>query len=373
MKNPVWPKRLYLLDVSRGAAALAVVVWHWQHFAYKGAELPAIFDRSSQPFYVFLKLFYEKGVLGVDYFFLLSGFIFFWLYKTPVSEKSITFKPFLLQRFSRLYPLHFVTLLIVCFLQYLYFSERLSFFVYPFNDAYHFLLNVIFASHWGFERGLSFNAPIWSVSIEVLLYLIFFFVVRINRGTPISCILISATAFVITFVGHHDIFQGLSMFYLGGFVFQVTVILSSEAVKYRAVIYYLTLLSWLVVFINFYVFDIVPYASALLVGSAIILMFPFYVLFPLTICSLALIEIDKGIHFKRAAWLGDITYSSYLLHFPLQIVFALAVNYGIIKPLFYRDSVYLVIFFALLIPLSYLTFIYFERPMQHLLRRKLIT
>src|SRR5690606_24787195 len=41
-------------------------------------------------------------------------------------------------------------------------------------DAYHFWLQTAFVSHWGFEQGESFNAPIWSVSIEVGLYALFF-------------------------------------------------------------------------------------------------------------------------------------------------------------------------------------------------------
>jgi len=62
MSNNEWPKQLYALDVSRGIAALAVVVWHWQHFAYKKGSLSQEFIRESQPLYDLLRLFYEKGV-----------------------------------------------------------------------------------------------------------------------------------------------------------------------------------------------------------------------------------------------------------------------------------------------------------------------
>ena len=30
-------------------------------------------------------------------------------------------------------------------------------------------------NYWGFEKGYSFNGPVWSVSAEVLIYFIFFF------------------------------------------------------------------------------------------------------------------------------------------------------------------------------------------------------
>lgn len=54
-----------------------------------------------------------------------------------------------------------------------------SYFVYPNNDIKHFLLNLFFASSWSFESGHSFNGPIWSVSVEVLLHALFFFCSRL--------------------------------------------------------------------------------------------------------------------------------------------------------------------------------------------------
>ena len=175
MKEISWPKRLYALDVSRGIAALAVVLWHWQHFAFEGYALPQNFDKAIQPFYPFAKIFYEKGFMGVDYFFLLSGFIFFWIYKEAIGKRKTNFKEFWVHRFSRLYPLHLVTLCLVALLQAVYVARNIKPFVFQYNDAYHFLLNLSFTSGWGFQKGWSFNAPVWSVSIEILLYFLFFF------------------------------------------------------------------------------------------------------------------------------------------------------------------------------------------------------
>jgi peptidoglycan/LPS O-acetylase OafA/YrhL len=36
------PTRFYSLDVLRGLAALAVVLYHWQHFFYTGSTLGVI-------------------------------------------------------------------------------------------------------------------------------------------------------------------------------------------------------------------------------------------------------------------------------------------------------------------------------------------
>ena len=126
--NSLWPKRLYVLDVSRGFASLAVVLWHWQHFAFNKITLPKDFERDSQPLYAVLSIFYEKGFMGVGYFFLLSGFIFFWLYRFSIQNKDISFMTFWCQQFlPRLYPLHFVTLSIVALLQMAYILHNGSF------------------------------------------------------------------------------------------------------------------------------------------------------------------------------------------------------------------------------------------------------
>lgn len=169
-----WPRRLHALDASRGLAALTVVIWHWQHFFYTNTAPAVDFRRDSQPLYSALKLFYEQGKWGVEYFFILSGFIFFWIYHDAIKERSIRAKEFFIHRFSRLYPLHAVTLFIVALLQAYHTNLRGHPFTYPENDFYHLTLNLFFASHWGLQKGWSFNAPSWSVSVEILLYAAFF-------------------------------------------------------------------------------------------------------------------------------------------------------------------------------------------------------
>ncbi|WWL43599.1 hypothetical protein V5O39_17130 [Pseudomonas parakoreensis] len=75
-----------------------------------------------------------------------------------------------MERFSRIYPLHLLTFLAVALLQKIYSAHTGNAFVYPFNDAWHALLNVFLAPAWGLEQGWSFNGPAWSISVEVLLY-----------------------------------------------------------------------------------------------------------------------------------------------------------------------------------------------------------
>ena len=195
MAKSISPSRFYSLDVLRGVAALSVVFWHWQGFFLPSNKQGASFSIQQQPMFEFFYVFYEKGYEAVNLFFCLSGFIFFWLYSERIAEKSLTNGPFAVLRLSRLYPLHFATLLFVAAGQFVYMRITKTYFVYPFNDTYDFFLNLFFASAWGLEKGNSFNSPVWSVSVEILLYAIFFVFCRYVNRTFISIL-------IAIFVGH---------------------------------------------------------------------------------------------------------------------------------------------------------------------------
>jgi peptidoglycan/LPS O-acetylase OafA/YrhL len=66
-------------------------------------------------------------------------------------------------------------------------------------------------------------------------------------------------------------------------------------------------------------------------------------------------------------WLGDISYSTYLLHFPLVLVVMLL---GLSHYAF--SQIFFVTFLAILIALSLASFHFFEHTTQQFLRRKLL-
>jgi len=372
-------ERLYSLDVLRGLAALAVVFWHWQHFFFVGSS-PGPFDAARLPGFALLEPLYTKGWLAVDLFFCLSGFVFYWLYAHRVASGRITAARFALLRFSRLYPLHVATLLAVGAMQIAYWQTEGHAFVYPHHDAWHLFLHVFLASSWGFERGFSFNGPIWSVSVEALLYAAFFLV---TRWLPVRAPVPAAFAgfgYLVLYDVYSPLGRGVGSFFLGGCAFFAfkTIVGSTWAVAMTRWVTYGALVVWLTTLtIRFLGLDVVGWATGqvgidhpLVVGSVAraVSLWPVLVMFPTTILALALMETLWGSIGRRLSILGDISYSIYLIHFPMQLGVALVVaRMGGGEETYYSAPLMLMFFVALVV-LSTASYRCFEMPVQHMLR-----
>lgn len=373
-----YPKRLYMLDSARGLAAITITLWHWQHFTRLGEKTPVKIDRTEQPLYEFLKVFYEAGTLGVNFFFILSGFIFFWIYLKKVSAHEIRFKNFLANRLARLYPLYLGTLLLVILLQLLYIEYYGFTFVYGNFDLYHFILSFFSIQTWGFEAGFSFNGPAWAISILLLMYLIFFGLAYFRKANFLVCLIISFTCAILLIVDNNNqlnryLLRGLTSFFWGGCLFFITHFIINKLAAARPFIYAAAILFWSASLFSIYVKDLTPFILQFgFLGKLFLEGFPVYLLLSATVLSLVLFEITRGPILPQLALLGDISYSVFLLHFPLQLIFALAISYSGIELVIYESLFAFILFFVILLGLSYLTLKKFELPIQNNLRKRLL-
>ncbi len=378
------PHRFYSLDAIRGIAALTIVFWHWQHFFFNGT-INSHIDKSIQPFYELFFVFYQHGKLAVEFFFSLSGFIFFWLYAERVKKREISAWNFAVLRFSRLYPLHLATLLLVLCGQQIIHRQTGAYFVYAHNDLYHFVLNIFFASNWGFERGFSFNAPIWSVSIEVLLYAIFFALSRkLPARIPILALFVFWGMALESRLG-----RGMFSFFIGGIVYLIyqKIIEGQSLKKWVKPVVVANVIGWSAIvfeikyklirpaFLSFFqpvlIYNGRDYAQWLV--KLFHERFATGILFPITILALVILETQRGTLGKRLSFLGDMSYSSYLLHFPLQLFIMIFVGLLGIDISIFRSEFTLLMFFAILMGLSLMSYRYFEAPVQKVLRRRLLS
>lgn len=175
--------RVDAVDSLRGLAACTVAFI--VHLANFGSPDPAPWFLQIEPF----KWLHKFGALGVDLFFVLSGFIFALIYVKPIASGAVSAYDFFILRFSRLYPLHLGTLLLAAFVMWFTFFT-LPFSMIPNNaDPYHFFLNLGFIHYLGFQGGFSFNTPAWSLSLEGLCYAIFFVLALLSaRFFAVGCV-----------------------------------------------------------------------------------------------------------------------------------------------------------------------------------------
>ncbi|WP_375512368.1 acyltransferase family protein [uncultured Nostoc sp.] len=87
--------KLNLLQVYCGIASLMVVLTH-------GNKIVA---GELQQNDLYLLQIFHFGWIGVDFFFVLSGFIIFYIHQSDIGKPD-KFTPFLFKRFIRVYPLY---------------------------------------------------------------------------------------------------------------------------------------------------------------------------------------------------------------------------------------------------------------------------
>ncbi|GAB3255341.1 acyltransferase [Larkinella harenae] len=154
--------RFQVLDIFRGLFASMVVFFHLSPFA----DTPLL----NNPFV-------DNSDMFVDFFFVLSGFVI--TYSYPAIGSGSELGTFIKKRLLRIYPLHLLMLLSFVIIE----NIKLQFSNYihinqPFNESNNiftfftslFLLNSI---RFPTIHDVSWNIPSWSISAEVISYLIF--------------------------------------------------------------------------------------------------------------------------------------------------------------------------------------------------------
>ena len=352
--------KLLGLEALRFLTAFAILVYHYRHFAFIADE-PVDLVPERLPLYGLLQPLHDSGAFGVWVFWCISGFIFFWKYRDPIAERSVGGWKFFVLRFSRLYPLHLVTLLIVVLLQPVYFSLRGCLFVYQDNDLPHFLAQLFLASNWNIVFGQSFNGPIWSISIEVMVYLVFFLILLATRSWLLNVAVIAASLGMTYGLATSQVTSCLALFYVGGLAAMARKAVATAA--FRPVI---EAGAWVMVLI-------IPPAVVSLAGDQLDQVdLPLF----LTCTPILLFCLSREISVpaplqKAIEAAGNMTYSSYLLHFPLQLVIVIGYAVaGLQIPLY--DVTFFIAYLATTLLASYLTYRHFEAPAQNFIRGYLL-
>ena len=138
----------YFIDVLRWIAAMGILIHHYV------ARFPiSISDVENSKILSFVVDNAIIGSYGVWFFWSVSGFVFA---NILINSKTTLFE-FSIKRFARLYPLHFLTLIIVTILEF-YSLSKFGNFQKQDNiyDLYHFILHLFFYIRMGFAKWAKF-------------------------------------------------------------------------------------------------------------------------------------------------------------------------------------------------------------------------
>jgi len=300
---------------------------------------------------------------------VLSGFVISHVYLERVARRTIRPSEFFVLRFSRLYPLHVLTLGVVAALQGFRSFRGLDPFVYDANDLLHLVLNLAFVQYGVVRTDYSFNAPSWSLTIEEISYLaffvsLFFFARRFRLafvGLLLAGVILNRSGWD-THLLNLDVSRGLVGFFAGCLAYQAHRFAGERQWSGWLAVAAATCLGAVVLY-----YVRAPYALVawtLLVHSLVI--FPAMVLLVLNAPWLTAV-----FSLRPLSYLGEISYSVYMIHFPVQLLLATVDELAGVG--FRTDSVsFFALYAAVTLGLSAASYHGFEKRVQAALRARLL-
>ncbi|MEH6535497.1 MAG: acyltransferase [Psychroserpens sp.] len=369
-----YEKRIFGLDIMRAVAILLVVcshaVWIFPQTKNLATDLMSI-----------------AGVIGVEIFFVLSGFLIGRLiYKLfTASEygfKAVTY--FWVRRWFRTLPNYYLILVFNVLLA-LYLGATLR------DNFWQYFL---FVQNFSWEMPLFFGES-WSLPIEefayiigpLLLYLVLFLRLKINKSRLFFII----TSLIVLFFFVTKIYYNLNhpetdmMFW--NVNLKAVTIYRIDAIYYGVLAAYLSLVK--PSFWRRYRFLFLGIGALLFLGLNFIIptqqvfieSYPFFwnvlylpinsIAIALVLPVLSLIKSAPKFLLKPITVISLISYSMYLIHYSVVM--------QLLKYFFPTEGlsmstllVYLFVYFLVTIILSYLLYVFFERPMTNLREHKKI-
>ena len=317
---------------------------------------------------LFNSIFYE-GFLGVSFFFILSGFILAYNYKAKFSTAAVSKKVFYVSRLARIYPMHFITMLIALVLSLASSTDSLKYL--PQNI---FLIQSFFSDPNVF---FSLNSPSWSISNEMFFYLLFPFAILLSTNKKIFLLSIfSLLIFILNInlnenIKHYWLYISpiirFSDFLLGVLLFDIFEKMKKIYTEKKSLLYleFGAILLFIIFFIFHEKIDLgYRYSIYYWIPMSLIIL-----VFSLSSILGKKKSISGFLSNKYLVWLGEISFCFYLIHFmSIQII-----NYIRLKFLFDMDLLLLsLMIFLLTLIASAVAYKYIEKPLNKKVKEYLL-
>jgi peptidoglycan/LPS O-acetylase OafA/YrhL len=353
---------IYILQIFRGIAAIFVLSAHATLF----------FDDR------YLLGIMNEGTSGVDFFFVLSGFIIYYAHHGDIGKPN-SLMVYLKKRFIRIYPIYwFYTFMYVFIIFSVYLLSDKSIAPY-FLDINDLMKSLILYPHNLSSTDSPIIAPAWSLSYEIMFYTIFGMAILIKP--KYSLMIISVWVFCIfsvflqifstsNFIISGFIFNPMNLEFLYGCVIASLTLNYRKFDKYGVVITILGALYLVVSWVNG-LYHIVDFKS--------IKVITYGISYSLIIYGAVLMVKNKGqnnnIELSRVKkifiYFGDASYSIYLIHFMPLYLLSIAVKKS---DIFHVVNPFIVITICILvvIALSCLSYKFIEKQFLSSLKLKLL-
>lgn len=292
------PIRYYEIDLLRFIAALAVVLYHFTFAGY-------YYHGLSPVQYPELERVFKYGFLGVELFFIISGYV------VLMSAQGKTLGQFFTSRIMRLYPAYWVACTI-CFIVVRLFAPAVN---QPVLDASpgHYVLNMtMLQTFFGIPN---LDGVYWTLAYEIIFYFIISMLISFQWLkhlvlvlTAWLCYCLIASIALNTGPFSFLFFPQYAPYFIAGMV--LFLIQNKQGVRWK--LYSLLLISY-----GLSIHSCLERTSI----SAAYYQYPFSRLVSVLIVTcffgIFLLIINHKIHLKQAKWLtwaGALTYPIYLCH-----------------------------------------------------------
>ncbi len=336
------------MDLLRFIASIGIVLCHSYGFLFPAASRTDLIVTKTGGLAMF-----------VDLFFVISGFVIAYVYSDTVVTFPHYFR-FLKRRFARLFPLHWLTLIISVLIFLVIKSLGFAMNTNPDNSILC-LADTFFLLHglWPCGNEIYFNGQSWSISAEISMYVIYPALFFLSSRLKITLPIIAFS--VISWIVYNSYRES------GSFYFDLNDI----------PIFLRVLPSFLIGISLFTYRDSLPImksSSNIFFGFVIALSVSLFFDFPTPI-SLALIYLTAAITVSAdrnqpssfllmIAPLGQMTYSIYMWHGIIILIFVNGLCDKILKLTGIYMAFALLMCYLFIFVVSYFSYFYFESPIR---------
>jgi peptidoglycan/LPS O-acetylase OafA/YrhL len=294
--------------------------------------------------YGFLDPLISKGGLGVEVFFVLSGFIMTVRYQSVFGNnfKCRDYFSYAAKRLARIWPLHILCVLgmtIGAIGSYYFLSSELE------GSRFNVInvISSIFLFSFYFESIVDINMPAWTLSAEMFAYILLpfvFYAFRSNIGK--FCIWASVCVFILTYTTPHldaayRLLCGYAMgVFIAEFLFRKLSLKTTLALCIFSFLCYWYTYSYIVLLFFF--------------GCTVLILCranPIFEKFPVSITV--------------STWLGRLSFPVYIVHWPVRTYIRNIVE---VSGYAISDAALISLYFIVSIILAYFLHIMFEEPMR---------